>query len=504
VPARQPSELVSRTRLLLVVLYYASARVDCEKMRSCIVRRRITIPAVLLRCALVCVWLALGLVAVPSGGRAQDGPPLLHATLRGWADYHWLHILNRSGARGGRFSDLGILRRFHPDTETEYVLNLISNRFTLSENYDWYRRDRGFRWVGGSVTSQGLMQSMEFKIAVPITGGWNADVWYNREANVPANLDVMRIAIGHRWQSGLYVFAGPAIVTHKPDADVLLGAGWRSTSGAPGEFSLTFGALDRFNNYVYDVLGVPTSDTTLIYEQYPHIVRATAEFEIASRIRIEGHAALQFPSTLRAFVKSDPDSGFEQVERFGYAGGLLEYTIERWGSVGTIFHYVRAETERSQLPKGLPEDNFTRTESEMWLGAYLLLRPFPFLEFEGWLARNWRPEELQSAAGSPRPDIDYEDRAWSGMATLTYGKATGFTADLGLVYDVREIVRGAGQLPTDHDIGRSNTRLRMDVGWRLDRRAYVYIGTAFDLDAGSVFFKRGPPDGYRARFVVHF
>jgi hypothetical protein len=96
------------------------------------------------RWALGCV-LWLGLAGTSVAAQDAEPPPPLHATLRGWADDIWLRILNRTGATEGRLSEFGILQRFHPITDANYAIDLISNRFSLSENYAWYHRDGGVR-----------------------------------------------------------------------------------------------------------------------------------------------------------------------------------------------------------------------------------------------------------------------------------------------------------------------------------------------------------------------
>jgi hypothetical protein len=90
------------------------------------------------------------------------------------------------------------------------------------------------------------------------------------------------------------------------------------------------------------------------------------------------------------------------------------------------------------------------------------------------------------------------------MVTLTFGRASGFTADIGFIMDFRNVLRGAGQVPSPNSLERNNARARLDVGWRLEKLGFLYLGAAFDLDNPNSLFQRGTPDGYRARLEVRF
>jgi hypothetical protein len=436
---------------------------------------------------------------------APEHPWPLHATLRGWADGIWLRVLNRSGSTGGRLSDLGILQRFHPITDFHYKIDLISNKFTLSEDYVWWRKDRGFRWATGSVTTRDLAQWMEFKIRVPVTGGWNVNLHYNFTSTVEAQRNVLRVAFGHEWKSGWFTYLGSTLIQNKADIDMMVGGGWRSRGARPAEFSVVLAALDPFNDHLFVGLGVNpgVADTAVSYQQQGYAAQATVEIPIGSRVRFEAHGAITNPATFSAFVQGTPDSGFTQTDRARYAAGLLEWSAARWVSVGAMGNYVFAEIDRRALSGGIPSDNFTRQETEASLGGFGLLRLGRAWEIQTWLAHNWRPE-TKRVFPEDSLAVDYEDRAWGGMALLVYGKPTGFTAMAGLVADFREVLRGDGQLPTLGSLDRDNARFRLDLGWRLEDRGYLYIGAAFDLDNPSSLFDRGVPDGYRARLVIDF
>ena len=192
----------------------------------------------LLRRALGCA-VCLALVGAPAAGQEAEPPLPLHASLRGWADDIWLRILNRTGATEGRLSEFGILQRFHTITDANYAIDLISNRFSLSENYAWYHRDGGLRWAAGSVTTRDLAQWLEFKVAVPFARAWSFNVRYNAESSLEVERNVLRAAIDHRWTSGWFAYGGGTLVTNKADIDLVVGGGWRSNGTMPPQRSIS-------------------------------------------------------------------------------------------------------------------------------------------------------------------------------------------------------------------------------------------------------------------------
>jgi hypothetical protein len=68
--------------------------------------------------------------------------------------------------------------------------------------------------------------------------------------------------------------------------------------------------------------------------------------------------------------------------------------------------------------------------------------------------------------------------------------------------DLRDVIRGDGQVPSvEGSVGRRNTRLRLEVGWRFGNRFWVEGGYRMDLD-GDVGTGHGSFDGAHGRVVL--
>jgi len=433
--------------------------------------------------------------------RAQGDSLGLHTTLWSWADDALLHILDRDAARGGRLSDRGILQRFWPDIDPDYQINLIRMRFDLVDDYEWYRRTSGARYWSGSVNTRDEAIGAEFKARAPLGDRWAADVDLTHQSLLELSRSLVRLAVRRTARSGVYAFAEGAFSFHKPSSDVGLGAGWQR-GNAHVEIGLT--ALDAFTNVIYGDLKVQNTpaDTALDYVRQPYLLRSNVDFPLGHAFRVEGHLGVMRPATLRAYVQAAPDSGFVQDERYGFAGGLVEWLPSTSVTAGGFATLIRAVTDRAPLPNGGAVNDYRLTERTAQVGARLLVRPAPRWLLEGWLARVWRPERRVYRSGGA-PDVNYEDVAWSGQAAVLYRPPRGFTGSVALDLDRRDVVRGNNEVPSlEGSQARHNNEIRCDFGWRFPNRSLFELGLAFDLDPG--IWPRGWFGGAHGRFLLLF
>ena len=445
-------------------------------------------------------WLALGLFVSAMPARAQpDSARVAHATLRGWEEQAWLAIFDRGGSYHGRLSDQGILQRFNEKMDSEYGLDLLSFSFSLAEVYEWYQRDNGARYWAGSINHLQLVQRGDFKASVALGAAWSAGVWFTHQRTLQANrsliaLDIRRKLLDDRAQ----VYLRSTLVAEKPESDIELGFRW---SAGPSELTVAVAALDPFSNLIYQRLGVkpPVADTALDYTQRPYTARVSFDLPLGRHLRIEAHGLAMTPTRVVAESLTNPADGFRQDERYGYAGGLLEWAPSARTAVGGFGTWVRARLGRTPLPEGSPSDDFDLTEKTWQLGAYAIHRFTTGFATEAWLARIWRTEERIRPDTSVAANIEYEDRAWAGRANLMYRARSGFRGELGLDFVAREVI-GNDELPGQF-LDRDHSRLRFDVGWQFGRLAFLVLGSNLDLDGDG----RSPNfDGGHARFTVYW
>ncbi|MFQ6047597.1 MAG: hypothetical protein ACE5PT_14760, partial [Gemmatimonadales bacterium] len=405
------------------------------------------------------------LAGVPGAARAQVDTSGLHATLGGWAESTWLLLLDRGAADGGRLNDRGMLQRFHPDIDKEYELDLISSRFGLSEEYVWHRADNGARYWGGSINHKDLVAGGNFKARVPLGRGWATHVRLDRDELPAIDRSLVRIGFRKDWLRGPFLFFEGTLLKIKPEMDLTVGGGVR---GEEGEVWLSATMLEAFSDIIYQGLVVwhGFADTALDYEEQPFALRGSAEWRPARGVRVELNAAVLTPTRVRAYRQVAPDTGFRQDERFGFASGLFEWAPLPRLRVGGFATWVRAVTDRTPLPQSGPADDFRLVERTTRAGAFLLLSPGTRWRGEAWLARSTRPETRDYRQGAP-PDVDYEDRAWSGAALVGYEPPGGFRTHLAFEWDLRDVSKGEGQVPSmERTLGEHNTRVRLDLGWQ--------------------------------------
>ncbi len=429
-----------------------------------------------------------------------DSTEVLGATLRGWEDNARLTILDRGGSFHGRTSDRGILQRFTEQLEDEYSLDLISFGFSLSEDYEWYRRREGFRWSGGSINHRFLVQDAEAAGNFALGEAWNFGVLFNLQNTLQADRQAVRVGFGHSWAGGrANAFVISLLTADKPEIDLEVGFKWKAQ---PGELTVAFGALDLFSDLIYQDLGVTAAQAqeVLDYTAHPYTLRVALELPFARHLRTEVFGLVMSPTEVTVVQQSGDPDGFEQEERYAYAGGLLEWSGSPASAFGLLGTWVRARLGRTPVEGGDPVHAFDLTEENTQLRAYGIQRFGRFLA-EAWIAHIWRLEDRLRPDTTVAASIDYEDRTWAGRVTMTYRARSGFRAEMGVDFVERDVV-GLDRLPGQF-LGRNHSRLRLDVGWRFGRNALFVVGTNLDLD-GDRGTATGAFDGAHGRFQVYW
>lgn len=438
------------------------------------------------------------LVALPPRtATAQTDSASLHATVLGWSHRTWLFVLDRGAVDGGRLNDLGWLQRFHPDIDDEHAIDEISVHPALTDEYDWRSREHGVRYWGGSINHRYLIDGLDLRTRVSLGSGWRVGFGLDLENQPSLRRVLPRFTFEKQWAPGMFVFGEGTLVADKPEMDVTVGGGWRDREGV-AVVSLT--ALDAFSQAIYQGLDVDRAfaPTALDYERRPYALRATVSRRVGPVVRVEADVGAALPSTLRAYDRVVSDSGFRQDERFGMAAGLIEWTAFRSVRAGIMATWVRTVMDRTPLARSRVEDDFRLVERTTQLGGFVLVQPWRRWRVESWLVREHRPQTRIHRNGAAA-DVDYEDRAWRGRFQVRYLAAIGFKAESALELDLRDVLRGDGQVPsTEGSVGRRNTRLRLEVGWRFGSRFWVEGGYRLDLD-GDPGTGHGRFDGAHGR-----
>jgi hypothetical protein len=244
------------------------------------------------------------------------------------------------------------------------------------------------------------------------------------------------------------------------------------------------------------------ADTAIDYERQAFALRASVERRVGRHFRVEADGTLLLPTRFTAYLQEVPDSGFRQEEDFAFVGGLVEWAFTPRVTVGAFVTWVKAITNRTPLPAGLPEDDYHLSEETTRVGGYALWQIALRWRVETWLARRWRPE-LRDFRGGVGEDVDYENRAWRGQATMSYRALSGFRADAAFEMDLLDVIRGPRQVPSMHSLARHSTRVRLEAGWNFGTRFRAAAGYRIDLD-GDEHTHGDWYDGAHGRFTLHW
>ena len=332
--------------------------------------------------------------------------------------------------------------------------------------------------------------------------GWLIRALFTLEDYEELTRALTRFNVEKSWSGGLYAFGETTLLAQKPEIDVTLGVGYRK-SKLDAVLSLT--ALDFFNDMIYEGLVVDPgfADTAVAYATFPWALRGKLHWDPGSRLRFEGDAAYVISSRFSAFRQASPDTGFVQSEDFAFVGLLGEYSFSPRLRAGAFLHYAFAETDRAPLSNGDPTMDYVLTERTTRAGGYVLLDLGGRWRTETWLAREARPERRSDRSGSAG-DVDYEDRSWMGTVILEYRPPGGFRAHAAFEMDLRDVLKGDGEVPVRGGTLGHNTRLRFDLGWRFGDQFQALAGYRIDLDGDPIYPDRGLFDGAHARFVLYW
>jgi len=427
---------------------------------------------------------------------------LAHATIQHWAEQSWLLLLDRNASAGGRLSESGVLQRFQDDIDDKYFQDVLSTAFTSREDYEWYRRDSGVRWLTGSVTRRDLISEGEFKTRVKLGRAWDFGVRFNKEDNPTATRNALRIGVGRSLPHHVRAFATVHLDPNKPGSDVEVGATWGTDREASATLSVT--VMDVFNDLVFvtlDAVHQPQIDSTLVYEPQPIAFRTAVTVPIGRHVYVEAHGVVVTPATLKQYEGRSQTDGFQQRERIAYIGGMVELRPVPSFSLGASVTTIRAESQRERLSPAVTVDEYGLLEQTTRVGGFTVWRFARRWVVDGWILRAWRAER-RDFRDAGLADIDYLLRHWTSSARVTYRALSGFTTDIGVGWDKADEPRGEKLVPATGNLTTEHFRIRYDFGWAIQETFEFLLGIAVDVDAersqGASF------GGGRGRFTLYW
>ena len=452
------------------------------------VRRYVLLPTLLGARTLWALHFALA-PRVDAQAPPQDVTPRPLATLSVWADNVWLALTDRDGSYFGRLADEGTFQRFNPLMDTEYELDVRTALFTPSEDARWVAVRRGLRVAGASINHPFVLNCIDWREEVPISGPVDLLARYRRQRSLTAQRDYARVGVRWRDALGSSWTLRSSIGVHffKASADVELGVvgRWADANGGRWMLDLRVAMLDAFNNVIFNALGVRPEDTpahfdytTVPFAARVGVVRSSPSW------RVEVQGGLSNRTEVVVSFPASGDPSFDLFEHVSFLGALAEVALSARVAVAAYGTAARAETDRRFTPTS-PDDLELREET--WtLGLRGGLATTRTLTFELDLGGVWRPETRGVAGGLSQ---HVSDRELFGQLALVRRPLTGWSWRLTYAF----VDRDAGVLP---ELTAVNHRHVMEGGYRFQSGFELMGGLRWDLDD----FPVAPFDGGHLRF----
>ncbi|MDE2753831.1 MAG: hypothetical protein OXI83_14745 [Gemmatimonadota bacterium] len=410
------------------------------------------------------------------------------ATLATWADQVWLSLLDRDGAYYGRLAEEGTFQRFNPGMNNEYELEIRSSLFHPGEDARWAGPSNGFRIAGASISHPHILNHVDWRQEIHISGPVDLMARYRRERSFTARRDYPWVGVRWRDMLGTPWTAQVGIGVHffKPSADVevALARSWRDGEDRSWTLEVRLAALDAFNETIFQGLGVRADEVDAHYDYAgaPLAARTTLR-AAASRWRAELHAGSSRRSEVQVTFPATGLAPFTQFERVAFLGGLLQVAPLERVTLALYGTWARADTERRAPASAL---GFTLREQTVTVGARARTRLAPAWAVETELERVRRPEWRTPEGGASR---EHRDRGVFARAALVRYPEAGWTSRLAYAL----LDRDAGFLAPW--LTGQNQRLITEGGHRFRSGFEVTAGVSWDLDN----FGRQPFDGGHLR-----
>ncbi|MFC1662141.1 hypothetical protein ACFL3S_11950 [Gemmatimonadota bacterium] len=441
----------------------------------------------------ICILAVLLTGQPPLRGLGQTppdtAPHLPIATLNGWADEVWLALTDRDGSYLGRLAEQGTFQRFNPLMDPEYELDVRTSLFTPSEDARWASVGEGFRAAGASINHPFILNLVDWREEIPVSGSVNLRARYHRHRSLTAQRDYTRLGLLWRgvFGSGWNLETGLGVHFFKPSADVdlILGRTWANPGGRRWDLRLRVAALDAFNNMIFNGLGVGEDEVEahLDYLRSPVAGRLALQSD-SDFGRVEIHGGITNRSEVRVTFPGSGAVSYTLKECVGFGGILAEVTPAPSLALAAFAAWARAETDRRHDLPG--EGDFTLKEETLTVGFRQRVRTGQRVSLEVDVAAIWRPEDRSGIDG---PLVRHRDREIFGMLALASVPAPGFAWRFVLA----GLDRDAGELTPDLTAG--NLRNVLEWGYRFASGFHVMAGLRWDLDR----FSRYPFDGGHLR-----
>lgn len=423
-----------------------------------------------------------------------------HASLMGWEQTIRTQMFDRTGSYYGRISDRGYMEYYTPRINDEYHLNLFTYTPLLTDDYIFFRSPNGLRVYGGDLDEVNLYSKVEIRGEVEIIKKHNLTYYGNLENSV--NRKRLYLLLGYQYLMTDYFYLGLQHTVGSVKSDMDLNGYVQLGNEQNGLLRFDVSVLDYLSNMTYDNLtfGGNYSDTSIVYSAQPFVIQFKAQTPLWRFFRAELIAGWQNKGVAEVSSLKTTNQGFKHEHGGLYAGGLLEYSSEKF-TLGSVYKLVLTETTRDSVGTSIYYPNYTVIQVRQERGFYLLAHS-DNLFWESWAWFNTYLDRQTGENYSVIATIDQNFRYLEDQILLRnrfYLRPDykGYIAGIEHIADIKKFSAGIPEndasvpLPpgfSPMDIWYpgayygENSRLVFSLGYQFHPRARFLVMTGYDLD----------------------
>ena len=450
--------------------------------------------------------------AVPA---VRDTVP--RASLEGWDRRVRTAVWDRTHTIGGRYQDRGPLRRWTPDMDHEYDLDLFVIRPSPADDAAFYASEGGARSSAGSVSTGHFAIESEVRAAPRVGGPFLLEARLVAQEDLSARRAAAEFGYFADLGRGQRVGVRHSFAEFKSDLDAELV--WRGSGARGWRAEASVGLLDAVNNLINDGL-VPDpvhDDTVRVYRSRPLWLAGRGSVPLGP-VRVEAVGGLAPRRTADVRLQSDPVDRFEVSQSWAHGGLLAETVLTETPSrslvIGALARGTRAGWGRASADGAPDTSRYTARQTTWELGAFALAR-WRSARGEVWLGREGVADRQsgEAFAGSVLSGpFDVSERwTWARLrADWAPGLTSGPTLGGELTAGLRSFPDPEDEAELEREILRffpygPNRRATARLGWRLSPRADFVFGLSVDLDGDPFYTEpRGRYDGAYVRFRANW
>lgn len=426
------------------------------------------------------------------------------ATLLGWEQRTLNFMLDRSHNFGGTNYKRDLFRETINQMSPEHEIDLLTYRYTLTDDYDWINAKQAYRLSVGSLnaTDFAIENRMKFTRQFNKKNSFLIDGIH--EENLRTNRFLFRLAYERHLKGRHHLGIGHTLGNSKSDLDMSLY--YRYGTFENGMIQAGFTWLDWGANVVQGLAEESSNEWNERYEstfQYTHspiLLNLKLISPTVKNFRVEVLMGLQTYSEKEVRSTKNVNEQYLDKEWAHYLGGMLQYS-HPLGLAGVTYRRRFSKLRREPMPGSeYVENYYTRQYSDS--GGLFATLYFNRITIEQWVLMERNVDQLQ---GDVVPDdlspdflenvrrpFDFVEHRWKLKSRLLYG-STRKGVQLGLEFhaDYRN-PQGEKDPVTgirNYDFRRvypvirdRNDRFTFTVGYRVNRNFYLLGGVSYDLD----------------------